>query len=299
MVDRVENYLLDLQDRICAALEEVEQKHCLFIEDPWQSKLGSGRTRVLSGKIFEKAGVNFSKISGNNLPAAATARHADLINGPFYALGVSVVIHPTNPYIPTVHCNVRFFIVDQGGNNAKWWFGGGYDLTPYYGFDEDCVHWHQVAKSACDRFNPDYYPRFKKWADDYFYLKHRAEQRGIGGLFFDDLNELSFDHSFAFMQSVGDSFLEAYMPIVSRRINNVYGEREKEFQKYRRGRYVEFNLIYDRGTLFGLQSGGRVESILMSLPPQVSWSYNWKPQPNSHEARLYEHYLIPQVWTIV
>lgn len=292
--DTIQLYLLDLQNKICASLEALENNKCHFIEDPWQSELGQGRSRILSGTVFEKAGVNFSRISGDRLPAAATKRHGELLDGKFYALGISLVIHPQNPYVPTTHLNLRFFGVDQG-DKVVWWFGGGYDLTPYYAFDEDCLHWHRTAKTACDPFNEDYYPRFKRWADEYFYLKHRKETRGVGGIFFDDLNECSFAHCFNFIKNIGNSFVEAYLPIVRRRKNTPYSEKEKAFQKYRRGRYVEFNLIYDRGTLFGLQFGGRVESILMSLPPEVSWRYNWQPESNSAEAQLSE-YLIPRDW---
>ena len=296
-VEAVRDYFLDLQTHICAALEQIDT-NAHFHEDSWQRPQGGGgRTRVLAqGRIFEQAGVNFSHVHGPNLPSSATAQRPQLAGCAFQALGVSLVIHPYNPFVPTSHCNVRFFIADKAGSEETWWFGGGFDLTPYYGFDEDAIHWHRTAKHACDPFGADYYARFKKWCDEYFYIRHRQEPRGIGGLFFDDLNELGFDHCFGFTRSVGDHYLPAYLPIVERRKDTPYGEREREFQLYRRGRYVEFNLVYDRGTLFGLQSGGRTESILMSLPPRVAWHYNWQPEPGSAEARLYELYLKPRDW---
>jgi coproporphyrinogen III oxidase len=296
-IDAVRAYLLDLQDRICAevAAEDGGQG---FREDAWQRpEGGGGRTRVLeSGAVFEKAGVNFSEVSGERLPPSATAQRPELAGRGFQALGVSLVIHPRNPYVPTSHANVRFFLAEREGHAPVWWFGGGFDLTPYYGFREDAVQWHRTAWEACAPFGPDVYPRFKRWCDEYFYLKHRGEPRGVGGLFFDDLNEWGFDQSFAFMRSVGDHYLLAYLPIVRRRRDTPYGEREVAFQRYRRGRYVEFNLVYDRGTLFGLQSGGRTESILMSLPPQVDWRYDWHPEPGTPEAELYEVFLKPQDW---
>jgi coproporphyrinogen III oxidase len=269
-----------------------------FIEDCWEREGGGGgRTRILEGgALFEKAGVGFSHVFGNQLPASATAVRPELAGCSWQAVGVSLVIHPRNPYVPTSHANVRFFIAEKEGSDPVWWFGGGYDLTPYYGFDEDCIHWHRIAKEACDPFGAGIYPRLKHWCDDYFYLKHREEPRGIGGLFFDDFNELGFEKSFAFLRSVGDSYLEAYLPIIQRRREMPYGEAERAFQAYRRGRYVEFNLVYDRGTLFGLQSGGRTESILMSLPPSVEWHYNWSPEPGTEEARLYRDYLRPIEW---
>lgn len=293
----VKNYLLQLQDQICSALENEDGKET-FHEDKWQHQSGGGgRSRVLaSGDVFEQAGVNFSHVIGDELPKAATVRRPELVGRRFQAMGVSLVIHPSNPYVPTSHANVRFFIAEKEGEDPVWWFGGGYDLTPYYGFDEDCQHWHQVAKDACDPFGDHVYPRFKKWCDDYFYLKHRQEPRGIGGLFFDDLNDWGFERCFEFLKSVGDSYLKAYLPIVQRRKQLSYGERERDFQLYRRGRYVEFNLVYDRGTLFGLQSGGRTESILMSLPPEVRWRYNYRPESGTEEARLYERYLVPCDW---
>lgn len=296
-VEAVREYLLRLQDSIAAALEG-EDGAGRFRQDSWQRpEGGGGHTRILtSGKVFEQAGVNFSHVLGENLPPSATAQRPELAGRSFEALGVSLVIHPHNPYVPTSHCNVRFFIASKAGADPVWWFGGGFDLTPYYGFEEDAVHWHKTAKVACDPFGKDYYARFKKWCDQYFYIKHRNEPRGVGGLFFDDLNENGFDHCFGFMQSVGDHFVPAYLPVVQRRKDTPYGERERDFQCYRRGRYVEFNLVYDRGTLFGLQSGGRTESILMSLPPQVSWRYDWQPEPGSPEAKLYEIFLKPKDW---
>ncbi len=296
-VATVQAYLLSLQDKICKALEEIDGQ-ATFQEDTWQHATGGGgRTRLLTnGAVFEQAGVNFSHVTGERLPEAATAARPELTGHGFHATGVSLVIHPKNPYVPTTHLNVRLFMTEKENHEPVWWFGGGYDLTPYYPFLEDCVHWHHVAKNACDSFGEDVYPRFKKWCDEYFYLKHRDETRGIGGLFFDDLNEWEFDKCFAFLQSVGDSFLKAYLPIVEKRKQIVYAERQREFQLYRRGRYVEYNLVYDRGTLFGLQSGGRTESILMSLPPVVNWRYNWQPEPGSEEAKLYSDYLHPQNW---
>ncbi len=296
-IDSVKEYLLGLQDSICQQLTEEDGGHG-FSEDAWQREGGGGgRSRVLEeGEIFEKAGINFSHVFGEGLPASATAHRPELAGRSFQALGVSLVIHPRNPYVPTSHANVRFFIAEKEGADPVWWFGGGFDMTPYYGFDEDCVHWHQTAKNACDPFGEDVYPKYKKWCDDYFFLKHRNEPRGIGGLFFDDLNEWDFEKSFAFMQSVGDSYIQAYRPIVSKRKDTEYGERERDFQLYRRGRYVEFNLVYDRGTLFGLQTGGRTESILMSLPSLVKWRYNWQPEPGTKEAELYEKYLKPVAW---
>ena len=295
----VKDYLLDLQDRICAGIAE-EDGSASFFEDDWERETGGGggRTRVLTdGAVFEQAGVNFSHVSGGNMPASATAHRPELAGRTFEAMGVSLVIHPKNPYAPTSHANVRFFIAEKEGEDPIWWFGGGFDLTPYYPFEEDAIHWHQVSKNACEPFGEDVYPKYKKWCDEYFFLKHRGETRGVGGLFFDDLNEWGFEKSFAFMQSVGDHYLEAYRPIVARRKNIEYGERERDFQLYRRGRYVEYNLVYDRGTLFGLQTGGRTESILMSLPPLVKWRYNWKPEPGSPEAVLYDDYLHPRDWT--
>ncbi len=295
-IQAIRNYLLKLQDGICSALAAEDGKD--FIEDSWRRDAGGGgRTRVLeNGDLLEKAGVNFSHVHGNGLPTSATASRPELAGRSFQALGVSLVIHPRNPYIPTSHANVRFFIAEKTGEQPVWWFGGGFDLTPYYGYQEDAIHWHQIAKQACDPFGESLYPRYKKWCDDYFHLKHRNESRGIGGLFFDDLNGPDFATAFSFMQSVGDHYIPAYLPIVQKRKTVPYGEREREFQQYRRGRYVEFNLVYDRGTLFGLQTGGRTESILMSLPPQVSWRYDWHPEANSPEQALYDQFLKPKDW---
>ncbi len=296
-LEQVKTYLLALQDRICDGLESADGR-AEFMEDRWEREQGGGgRTRVLTnGKVFEKAGVNFSHVYGDGLPPSATAARPELAGRSFQAMGVSLVVHPENPYVPTSHANVRFFIAEKPGENPVWWFGGGYDLTPYYGDEEDCVHWHSVARDACQPFGEDVYPRYKKWCDEYFYLKHRDEHRGVGGLFFDDLNAWGFDQSFAFLRAVGDSYLPAYLPIVDRRKDRDYGAREREFQLYRRGRYVEFNLVFDRGTLFGLQSGGRTESILMSMPPLVRWEYNWQAYPESEEAQLTEFFLTGRDW---
>ena len=297
-VNAVKQYLLALQENICSGLAAEDGRQD-FIRDQWQREHGGGGglTRVLSdGAVFEQAGVNFSHVQGSELPASATAHRPELAGREFEAMGVSLVIHPHNPYVPTSHANVRFFIASKPGSEPIWWFGGGFDLTPYYGNREDCVHWHSVARDACVDFGADTYQRYKKWCDDYFFLKHRNEPRGIGGLFFDDLNEGGFDRCFAFLKSVGDHYLKAYLPIVQKRKNTEYGERERSFQLYRRGRYVEFNLVYDRGTLFGLQTGGRTESILMSLPPVVNWRYNWKPEAGTAEAELYATYLKPVDW---
>lgn len=296
-VDSVNGYLRELQDRICAACE-AEDGQERFIEDSWERPDGGGgRTRVLQdGPVFEQAGVGFSHVYGDRLPPSASAQRPELAGRAFQAMGVSLVIHPRNPYVPTSHANVRFFIAEKPGAEPVWWFGGGFDLTPYYGFEEDARHWHRIAREACQAFGPELYPRLKTWCDEYFYLRHRKEPRGIGGLFFDDFNEGGFERSFAFLKSVGDHYLDAYLPIVRRRKGLPYSERHTDFQQYRRGRYVEFNLVYDRGTLFGLQSGGRTESILMSLPPRVRWRYNWKPEPGSEEARLHEEFLVPRDW---
>ena len=295
--DRVRNYLQSLQDRICVRLAELDGR-AAFAEETWvRPEGGGGRSRVITdGQVFEKGGVNYSHVLGATLPASATAHRPELAGAPWQAMGVSLVMHPENPYIPTSHANVRFFIAKKPGEAPLWWFGGGYDLTPYYGFEADCIHWHQTAADACEPFGRDVYARYKRWCDEYFYLKHRDEPRGVGGLFFDDLNAHDFETDFAFMRAVGDSFLEAYVPIVERRRNHPYGERERDFQLYRRGRYVEFNLVYDRGTLFGLQSGGRTESILMSLPPLVRWEYGFQPEPNSDEARLTGYFLTGRDW---
>lgn len=292
----VKSYLLSLQDQICQQLEAIDGQ--AFFEESWERPAGGGgRTRVLEeGNLIEKGGVNFSHVYGDQLPPSATAARPELAGRSFQAMGVSLVIHPRNPYIPTSHANVRFFVAEKTGEDPVWWFGGGYDLTPYYPFEEDVIHWHQVAKDACTPFGPQVYPQYKKWCDEYFHLKHRDEARGVGGLFFDDLNEPDFAHCFAFMKAVGDSYMSAYQPLIEKRRHHEYGEREREFQAFRRGRYVEFNLVWDRGTLFGLQSGGRTESILMSLPPQVRWGYDWKPEPGSPEDKLYTDFLKPQDW---
>lgn len=298
-ITAVRDYLLSLQDHICQQLEDIDGG-AKFVEDAWERTdglAGGGRTRVLTdGAVFEQGGVNFSHVRGTSMPGSATAGRPELAGRSFEAIGVSLVIHPNNPYVPTSHANVRFFIAEKEGEEPIWWFGGGYDLTPYYGFEQDAIEWHQTARKACEPFGYDVYPNYKKWCDDYFYLKHRDETRGAGGLFFDDLNEGGFERCFKFLQNVGDSYTEAYVPIVQRRKDTPYGERERDFQLYRRGRYVEFNLVFDRGTLFGLQSGGRTESILMSLPPLVKWRYNWQPEPGSDEAKLYETFLKPQEW---
>ena len=293
----VKEYLLELQDTICAALA-AEDGGVSFREDAWQRPQGGGgRSRVLEGGTYiEKAGVNFSHVKGTQLPPSASARRPELAGRGFEAMGLSLIVHPLNPYAPTSHANVRFFIADKEGQEPVWWFGGGFDLTPFYGFEEDAVHWHRTAKAACVPFGADTYTKYKKWCDEYFYLKHRDEPRGVGGLFFDDVNEEGFAESFAFMRSVGDSYLPAYLPILAKRKDMPYGEREREFQLYRRGRYVEFNLVYDRGTLFGLQSGGRTESILVSMPPLVRWQYDWQPEPGSAEEELYEVFLKPREW---
>lgn len=298
MIEQVKTYLLSLQTDICTQLEAVDTE-TIFIKDKWEKpdNKGNGLTRVLTnGKVFEQAGVNYSIVRGYDMPASATALRPELVGCHFTALGVSLVIHPRNPYVPTSHANVRFFLAEKDGEDPVWWFGGGFDLTPYYGFDEDCIFWHQNAKNACTSFSDEAYQKYKKWCDDYFYIKHRDEQRGIGGLFFDDLNEGSFDKCFAFMQSVGDIYIKAYRPIVEKRKDTKYNNNERQFQLYRRGRYVEFNLLYDRGTLFGLQTGGRTESILISLPPKVAWEYQYQSKAGSPEAKLYEHYLKPQDW---
>lgn len=296
-IERVKSYLLALQDDVCEQLE-AEDGTGRFVEEEWEREAGGGgRTRVLSnGAVIEQGGVNFSHVYGDQMPPSATAARPELAGRNFQAVGVSLVIHPHNPFVPTSHANVRFFIAEKAGEEPVWWFGGGFDLTPYYAFEEDCVAWHQTAKAACVPFGEDVYPRYKKWCDDYFYLKHRNETRGVGGLFFDDLNEPGFEDAFAFMRSVGDHYIRAYRPIMQRRKDTGFTEQQRDFQLYRRGRYVEFNLVFDRGTLFGLQTGGRTESILMSLPPLVKWRYNWSPEPGSAEARLYESFLHPREW---
>ena len=295
-INAVKNYLLGLQDSICDALSAEDGQY--FVEESWERAAGGGgRSRVLEeGNIIEKGGVNFSHVHGEGLPPSATAARPELAGRSFQAMGVSLVIHPRNPYVPTSHANVRFFIAEKEGADPVWWFGGGFDLTPYYGFEEDVIHWHQVSKQACDPFGENVYDDYKKWCDEYFYLKHRDEPRGVGGLFFDDLNKWGFEKSFSFMQSVGNHYIDAYLPIIQKRKDTAYGEKERDFQCYRRGRYVEFNLVYDRGTIFGLQTGGRTESILMSLPPLVKWRYNWSPEAGSEEARLYEEFLKPREW---
>ncbi|CFQ44301.1 oxygen-dependent coproporphyrinogen oxidase [Yersinia alsatica] len=299
-IAQIKTYLLDLQDKICAALSEADGR-AKFTEENWtREEGGGGRSRVLiNGAVFEQAGVNFSHVSGATLPASATAHRPELAGRSFQALGVSLVIHPLSPYLPTSHANVRFFIAEKPGEDPVWWFGGGFDLTPFYGFEEDAIHWHQTAWQLCQPFGEDIYPRYKKWCDDYFYIKHRNEARGIGGLFFDDLNSPDFATCFNFTQAVGDGFLDAYLPIVARRKALSWGEHERQFQLYRRGRYVEFNLVWDRGTLFGLQTGGRTESILMSLPPLVRWEYNYQPAPDSAEAALYRDFLPVKDWLAV
>ena len=296
-IHAVESYLKDLQDTICTALEQ-EDGWETFREDTWtREEGGGGRTRVLDrGRYVEKAGVNFSHVHGDRLPPSATATRPELTDRSFRAMGVSLVIHPKSPMVPTAHANIRFFVAQREGAPDVWWFGGGFDLTPYYGFEEDAVHWHRTAEKACRPFGEDLYARYKKACDEYFFIKHRDENRGIGGLFFDDFNERGFERSFAFARSVGDHFLPAYLPIFQKRKKEPFGGRERDFQLYRRGRYVEFNLVYDRGTLFGLQSGGRIESILMSLPPMAKWAYNWNPKPGSPEEKLITEFLRPRDW---
>lgn len=296
-LDQIKQYLRELQDQICQAIEQADGQ-ARFQEDIWTRDAGGGgRTRVLrEGAVFEQAGIGFSHVFGSNLPPTASERRPELAGCSWQAMGVSLVFHPRNPYVPTTHANVRFFVAEKPGQAPIWWFGGGFDLTPYYGFIDDAVHWHRSAEQACAPFGADLYPRFKQWCDEYFYLPHRSEPRGIGGIFFDDFDDGGFDHAYAFMRSVGDAFLPAYMPIVERRRDTPYSERERQFQLYRRGRYVEFNLLEDRGTRFGLQSGGRAESILMSLPPLVRWEYGWQPEPDSPEQALYSDFLRPRDW---
>jgi coproporphyrinogen III oxidase len=292
----VSDYLVELQNRIVAELERVDGGR--FRQDRWQrAEGGGGETRVIeNGSVFERGGVNFSRVLGERLPAAASAARPDLAGRGFEAMGVSLVLHPRNPRAPTVHMNVRFLVATKTGSDPIWWFGGGMDLTPYYGFEEDARHFHLACRLALAPFGADLHARFKRWCDEYFYIKHRGEPRGIGGIFFDDLNDGGFERCFGLTRSVGDHFLRAYLPVLERRKDLAYGEREREFQAYRRGRYVEFNLVYDRGTLFGLQSGGRAESILMSLPPTVIWRYDWKPDPSSEEAKLYRDFLRARDW---
>lgn len=296
MLESVKAFLMAFQDKLCHALA-AEEPRAEFFEEAWKRELGGGgRTRVIAdGDVLEKGGVNFSHVHGGELPPSASAVRPELAGRSFTAMGVSWVIHPRNPYVPTSHGNVRFFIANKEGEPPVWWFGGGIDLTPYYPFHDDVIHWHETARNACDAFNEDFYPRFKSWCDDYFMIKHRNETRGVGGLFFDDLNEPDFDTCFAFMQSVANAYPEAFLPILQKRKDTPFGERERTFQAHRRGRYVEFNLVYDRGTLFGLQSGGRTESILMSMPPMAQWSYQYQVEEGSPEAELYE-YLQPRDW---
>ncbi|MBT8097905.1 MAG: oxygen-dependent coproporphyrinogen oxidase [Woeseia sp.] len=293
----VETFLRELQQTICAELEKVDEAG-RFACDSWERPGGGGgESRILkNGNVFEQAGVGFSHVFGDSMPPSATKSRPDLAGRAFTAMGVSLVLHPHNPHVPTTHANFRFFSTTPDDAAPVWWFGGGFDLTPFYPVHEDVVHWHRTARAACEPFGETLYPRYKAWCDEYFYLKHRGETRGVGGLFFDDLNEPGFKQSFAFTRAIADAFLPAYLPVVVARKDTQYGKREREFQLYRRGRYVEFNLIYDRGTLFGLQSGGRTESILMSLPPRVRWEYNWTPAPDSPEARLYTDYLKPRDW---
>ena len=299
MIEQVKKYLIDLQQTICSEIELLDGG-TVFEQDHWSrdDQRGNGISCIISnGNVFEKGGVNFSIIRGDKMPKSASALRPELEGRQYTALGVSLVLHPDNPFIPTAHANVRFFVAEEQGKDPIWWFGGGFDLTPYYGFDEDAVHWHETAKKACIPFGEDVYSKYKKWCDDYFYLIHRNEQRGIGGLFFDDLNG-DFEECFDYMKSVGSHFTEAYIPIAKKRMNTTFSEKEKDFQLYRRGRYVEFNLIYDRGTLFGLQSGGRTESILMSLPPKTQWSYQYIIKPGSEEEKLTSYFLKPRDWVL-
>ena len=297
-IDEVSSYFKTLQNSICEEIKAIDPEGS-FREDNWNYRVGGGLSRISEkGKVFEKAGVNFSDIEGKNLPPSATELRPELKGRGFRAMGISLVFHPLNPYVPTTHMNLRLVMTKNDISPSVWWFGGGFDLTPYYGYEEDAVLWHRMAKKACDPFGSSLYQKFKVNCDRYFFLKHRQETRGIGGLFFDDFNELDFDQSFDFVKSVGDHFKYAYRPIVAKRKDHIYGERERHFQLYRRSRYVEFNLLYDRGTLFGLQSGGRTESILMSLPPLVRWEYNWQPEKGSKEADLYEKFLKPKDWLI-
>jgi coproporphyrinogen III oxidase len=296
-LETVKAFLLSLQDKICQSLEQADGQ-ATFIEDTWQRQEGGGgRTRVIrEGAFIEQGGVNFSHVYGDSMPASATAHRPELAGRSFQACGVSLVIHPKNPHVPTSHANVRFFIAEKEGEEPIWWFGGGFDLTPFYPVLEDVKHWHQTAFNLCAPFGDNVYDDYKKWCDEYFYLKHRDETRGVGGLFFDDLHQWGFDRCFEFMRAVGNGFLDAYLPIVAKRKDFPYTEQQRDFQLYRRGRYVEFNLVWDRGTLFGLQTGGRTESILMSMPPLARWEYNFKPEPDSLEADLYDNYLSPKDW---
>ncbi len=296
-LDEIRSFFLQLQQQICDQLEQ-EDGSGKFINDQWQREAGGGGlTKVMThGSVIEKGGVNFSEVFGDALPASASAVRPELAGRNFHAMGVSLVIHPNNPMIPTSHMNVRFFVAEKEGEEPVWWFGGGFDLTPYYGFEEDAVHWHQQSKQAVEPFGEDFYPKFKKWCDDYFYLKHRNEARGVGGLFFDDFNELGFEKCFALVKSVGEHYIKAYRPIIAKRKNLEFTQQQKDFQCFRRGRYVEFNLVFDRGTLFGLQSGGRTESILMSLPPVVHWHYQHTTEPGSDEEKLYTNFLPAKDW---
>jgi len=295
-IDRVGEFLADLQDRICASIEATDGS-ARFREDLWQrGEGGGGRTRILSdGRVFEQAGIGYSRVSGNRLPPSASTHRPAIAGHAWNALGVSLVFHPLNPHVPTTHMNVRYFEARTDGGHPVWWFGGGFDLTPFYPYDRDIECWHRVARDVCAPFGDDLYPRYKRWCDEYFFIRHRNETRGVGGLFFDDVDEGGFERCFAFMQAVGNGFLDAYLPIVERRKTTPYTAEQREFQLYRRGRYVEFNLVYDRGTLFGLQSGGRTESILMSLPPRLRFEYAYTPPAGSSEARLAE-YLVPRDW---
>ena len=295
-IQAVKAFLLQLQDKICAGLAAADGTG-QFIEDSWdRAEGGGGRSRVMrNGSVIEQGGVNFSHVHGDAMPASATAHRPELAGRSFEAMGVSLVIHPHNPHVPTSHANVRFFIAEKEGADPVWWFGGGFDLTPFYPVEEDCQHWHQVSHDLCAPFGEQVYAEYKKWCDEYFYLKHRDETRGVGGLFFDDLNQWPFERCFEFMQAVGEGYLDAYLPIIAKRKDTPYTEQERQFQLYRRGRYVEFNLVYDRGTLFGLQTGGRTESILMSMPPLARWEYDWQPEPGTNEAKLHD-FLVPRVW---
>ncbi|RTL51432.1 MAG: oxygen-dependent coproporphyrinogen oxidase [Rhodocyclaceae bacterium] len=292
----IKQYFTDLQDRIVSALEQFDGNP--FLTDSWvRPEGGGGKSRLIEeGNFFERGGVNFSHVTGTQLPPSATAHRPELAGRHWEAMGVSLVLHPRNPYCPTSHANVRCFIASKEGEAPVWWFGGGMDLTPYYGFEEDAQHFHRTCRDALAPFGDDVYPKYKKWCDEYFFLKHRNEPRGIGGVFFDDLNEGGFDRCFSLTQAVGDHFTQAYLPLCEKHKDMAYGERERDFQAYRRGRYVEFNLVWDRGTLFGLQSGGRTESILMSLPPIVKWRYDWHPAPGSAEEKLYTDFLRPRDW---
>lgn len=293
----VKDYLLSFQEAFFRALIG-EDAEVSVQKDSWERPEGGGGITLAleDGPVIERSGVNFSHVMGENLPPSASAHRPELAGRSFEAMGVSTIVHPRNPFAPTTHANIRLFVATKSGEAPIWWFGGGFDLTPYYGFEEDCIHFHQHAKAACDPYGEDVYPRFKKWADDYFYLKHRQEPRGIGGIFFDDLNEWDFETSFAFLKDVGKHFIEAYIPILNKRKNTPFEQKHRDFQCYRRGRYVEFNLVYDRGTLFGLQSNGRTESILISLPSEVHWKYNWTPEAGSAEAQLYDKFLVPTDW---